>query len=239
MYLYLYCPIIIGHYINKALTKEDNSMKKIQTVYRHLAEEVLKDRKRHFVMRDVARTLRISPNTVSIAAGSLGRIGAITRYEGYFSVTNFEKLLGFWAVERNLDKDIIYKTYVEEAESEIEKRMPAEVAFTCYSAYVALFGNDVSEYSGVYVYATEKGLDEIKKRFPERRLSERSDYTNLTVLKPDVVLEERINNGSLEKASVSLPQIYVDLWNNKDWYAYEFLKKLKHRVDGLYAKAVL
>ncbi len=214
-------------------------MKKSQTVYRYLAEAALKDKNAGFAMRDMARALHISPNTVSLAIKPLERVGAVSRRSNRAGVLDLEKLMAFWAVSRNLEKDIIYRTYVDERETEIEKRMPSEIAFTCYSAYSMLFGNDASDYSGVYAYATEKGLEQIMKRFPEKRLSGKSGYSNLIVLKPDQVLEEMINTGTLKRSSVSVPQIYVDLWNNKDWYANEFLKKLKVRMDEMYAKAIL
>ena len=66
-----------------------------------------------------------------------------------------------------------------------------------------------------------------------------SDYTNLVVMKPDGELARRIDSHSLSHSSVSLPQLYVDLWNSNTWYAYEFLKKLEKRIDDIYAKAVL
>ena len=214
-------------------------MKKNQVIYRFIAQATLQNKKTKFVMRDIARTLKISPNTVSLTVKSLVNIGAVTQYGNYFSISDFNKLIDFWAVKRDISKDIIYQTYADIEESEIEKMMPSEVAFTCYSAYVLLFGNDASDYSGVYVYASDKGLKEIKMRFPEKKLSERSKYFNITVLKPDQLLSNMIDNGATIKSSVSVPQLYVDLWNTKDWYAYEFLKKLKIKIDDMYAKAVL
>jgi len=42
---------------------------------------------------------------------------------------------------------------------------------------------------------------------------------------PDYILAEKIENGLLEHSSVSMPQLYVDLWNTKEWYAYEFFEE--------------
>ncbi len=214
-------------------------MHKNQMVYRVLLETSLKNKNSKFIMRDIGRALSISPNTVSLAIKPLESIGAVSKSERSFTVINFEKLINFWAVLRNFEKDIVYRTYVKEKEDEIEKRMPHECAFTCYSAYTLLFGNDAADYSTVYAYATEKGLKQIKIRFPEQRLSQKSDYFNLVILKPDPVLAEAIDRGLLVKNSVSISQVYVDLWNNKEWNASEFLNKLKKRMDDMYGKAIL
>lgn len=214
-------------------------MHKNQMVYRLLLETALENKNSKFVMRDIGRTLGVSPNTVSLAIRPLENIGAVSKSERSFGIINFEKLLNFWAVLRNFEKDIIYRTYVREKEDEIEKRMPHECAFTCYSAYALLFGNDAADYSTVYAYATEKGLEQIRMRFPEQRLSQKSNYFNLVILKPDPALAEEIDKGRLIKNSVPLPQIYVDLWNNREWNASEFLNKLKKRMDDMYAKAIL
>ena len=214
-------------------------MKKSQIVYRYLAENALRDKKARFVLRRIAEELKVSPNTVSLAFMPLAKVGAVMKYNGYFNVIDLDKLLSFWAVTRNFDRDIAYSTYSERSLQEIEARMPSEIAYTCYSGYVARFGNDVSDYDKVYVYTTKSGMKEIKSRFPQQALSGKSDYTNVIALMADPVLENAINNHSLERDAAPLTQIYVDLWNNKDWYAYEFLKKVKKKIDDTYAKAIL
>ncbi|MGD0729342.1 MAG: hypothetical protein ABR981_04675 [Candidatus Micrarchaeaceae archaeon] len=215
-------------------------MKKIELVYRDILQTALSNKKSKFVVREIAKELGISPNTVSFAIMPLKRSGAVKMYLRHFDIINFDKLLAFWAVNRNMDKDIIYRTYVPVKNAEqIEKKMPNEIAYTCCSGYKNLFGNDVSDYSGVYVYAAEDSLMEIKKRFPERKLSERANDYNLFVLKPDKILEEKINSHKLEHDTVSIPQLYVDLWNTTEWYSYEFLKRLKKRINDTYGKAIL
>jgi hypothetical protein len=123
--------------------------------------------------------------------------------------------------------------------AEIEDMLPSGIAYTNYSGYTKLFGNAVSTYSEVYAYATEQAVEEIKKRFPKNLLSEGSDYGNLIILRPDYVLSKRIMGKALQGSTVSMPQLYVDLWNAKEWYAYEFLKRLKEKIDDKYAKAIL
>jgi hypothetical protein len=215
-------------------------MKKTEYVYRHLLEKLLVDRKSIFVEREIATLFGISPNTVSMALAPLKRSGAVSINLRNFQITSFEKLLLFWAVNRRPDKDIVYKTYVNVKNvTEIEKYMPADVAYTNCSGYINIFGNDASDYGSVYVYATEKDLKEIIKRFPENQFSKRTKGYNLFVLKPDKVLEEKMAQHNLDHSSVSIPQLYVDLWNSSEWYSYEFLKKLKNRINDMYGKPIL
>lgn len=213
-------------------------MNKSGIVYRHIAEKLLRNRKAKFVERELARQLGISPDTVSNAIKPLKGIGIATVYRTYFEVHNLNKLLVFWAVNRKLEKDIIYKAYIEIRDiKEIEDRLPGEIAYTEFSAYVKEFGNDAASYSEVYAYATEHACAEIGKRF--RPANVRNGYCNLILLKPDGILEEKIIQNELEHSSVSMPQMYVDLWNNNTWYAAEFLKKLEKRIGDKYAKAIL
>ncbi len=228
--------IIIGQYINTLNKKSDDNMNKSGIVYRHILEQALANRRSKFVEREIARRLGISPDTVNNAVAPLKGIGAVAMYRRHFEVLDFKKLLLFWAVHRKLERDVIYSSYVRIKDvSEIEDKLPDSIAYTEYSAYTKNFGNDASDYSEVYVYADDATRREIARRFP----SQWKDHHNLVVLKPDPVLEKRIADKKLVHSSVSMPQMYVDLWNNSTWYAYEFVKKLEKRIDDAYAKAVL
>lgn len=139
----------------------------------------------------------------------------------------------YWAAKRNLNADIVYTTFIGKGKEYLEQRIPDEIAFTAYSGYVNLFGNDVSDYGEVYVYATDLGLEEIKKRFPKKSLSSSSKYSDLIVLKPDKILLNLIENKKLSHSSVSMTQICVDLWNIKEWYAERFFAKTYDRIKSI------
>ncbi|MFH0714983.1 MAG: hypothetical protein V1847_04330 [Candidatus Diapherotrites archaeon] len=128
-----------------------------------------------------------------------------------------EKALAFWASIRNLEKDIVYKTRAELKVAEIEKLMPSGISFTAFSAFKRRFKEVPADYSEVYVYAGEEELAELKKRFPPKE-----GPANLIVLaKPKNIEVEKI---------VSNEQMFVDLWNLKEWYAKEFLTALKKKM---------
>ncbi len=216
-------------------------MNKANVVYRQIAEEILQNRRAKLVERKIAKNLGISPDTVNNAIAPLKRIGAVTVQRRHFEVIDFKKLLLYWAVNRKFDKDIIYETYVPvKSPEEIENYLPEGIAFTNFSGYKKIFNESPADYGEVYVYAERKIVTEIKIRFSESNMSpKRGKYNNLIVLRPDSLLENSIESHIISHSSVSLPQLYVDLWNNGSWMAYEFIKSLEKRIDEIYEKAIL
>lgn len=132
-----------------------------------------------------------------------------------FLVINKKKVIYFWASIRNLDKDVVYKTRVEKPVKEIEREVP-DVIYGGYSAYKFKFKDVPADYSEVYIYSGD--LKEIKRRFPKKE-----GKPNLFVLKKDNNMKRYGKFGSKE-------QIFVDLWNMKEWYAEEFIKYLQKRL---------
>ena len=126
-----------------------------------------------------------------------------------------KKILYYWASMRNVEKDIIYKTRVESPVKKIESEMPKDVIYSAYSAYKFKFKDIPADYSEVYVYSSD--IKEIEKRF-----SENNKNPNLFVLKKDINMKE-----------ITIAQIFVDLWNIREWYAKEFLKAMEEKVNGL------
>ena len=93
--------------------------------------------------------------------------------------------------------------------------MPDDAVYACYSAYKFKFKDVPADYSEVYAYSNN--LKEIEKRFPKNDKAQ-----NLFVLKKDDNMKE-----------ITMAQIFVDLWNMKEWYAKEFLKGMEERINGL------
>ena len=186
-------------------------MKKIELVYREILYQAMEKRNRKLTQAGLAKSLHISLSTVNHAMKPLKSMGAVRIRLRNFEVVDIRKILFYWASIRNLEKDIIYKTRAEGSASDMEKRMPGGIAFGAYSAYKFMFKNMPADYSEVYVYAND--LEEIKKRFPENK-----NVPNLFVLK-------------WEADKMTIANIFVDLWNLKEWYAKEFLKELEGRIS--------
>lgn len=208
-------------------------------VYRYILENEYEHPKQRFTENSIARILSVSPNSVSIVIRKLSDIGAVAVYNRYFEILEINKVITYWAATRKLNKDIIYSTYINQDVRSLEKNMPGEIAYTAYTGYVNLFGNDAADYGEVYTYATENAVLDIESRFKKKFFSPRSKYANLIVLKPDKVLDKMIKSNLLYKSTVPATQLYADLWNIKEWNSYEFIKKLKKRMDDKYAKNLL
>ncbi len=199
-------------------------MKQQEMVYREIACRYINGGKR-FTQLELSRALGLSLSTVNGAVSNLEEINAVRIGQRSFEVISLERLLLYWATMRRIEKDIAYSTRVDEPVKDIEGSMPPEIAFTSYTAYKLLFKDVPADYSEVYVYAAEKGISEIKRRF-----SHRAGPPNLFVLEADKGLGAEIKGGLLKHSSVCPAQVFVDLWNLKAWYAKDFIDALEKRL---------
>jgi len=188
-------------------------MKKIELVYREILFNAIEKKNRKLTQSYLAKTLNISLSTVNLALKPLARMNAIKIKNMNFDIIDIKKILLFWASIRNIEKDIIYKTRVEEPVKEIEKLAPDNVVFTAYSAHKFKFKDVPADYSEVYIY----GEDDIKKRFKES-----SKNPNLFVLKKQ--------NADKYGKTATIANLFVDLWNLKQWYAKDFLTALEVKI---------
>ncbi len=189
-------------------------MKKIELVYKEILFQAIEKKNKRLTQLELSKKLNVSLSIVNLALKKLKKINSVRMQNMGFVVIDIMKILYLWASERNIDKDIVYKTRVEMPVKEIEKIMP-NIVFSVYSAYKFKFNDVPADYSEVYVYCNEEELGEIKKRFPEKNGNE-----NVFVLK---------KYGEYGKTD-TIAQIFVDLWNLKEWYADDFLKELEKRI---------
>lgn len=192
-------------------------MKVIEIIYREIMYNAIEGKKRELTQAELSRKLSASLSTVNLALQNLKNMGAVEIHARNFHVIDVKKILYYWASIRNLNKDIIYSTRIEQSVREIEKSMPDNVVFSAYSAYKFIYNDVPADYSEVYVY----GDYELKKRFPENK-----GVPNLFVLKKDKGLEQYGN-------TTTIANTFVDLWNLKEWYAKEFVKAIEGKLDGI------
>lgn len=188
-------------------------MKKIELIWREILEKGINDP--IFEQKKLAVKFGFSTSTVHAAVSALKSIGAIIVTGRNFKITNFEKILMFWATHRNLVKDIVYQTQVDLPTLEIEGLVDNKTVYGAYSAARILLGHAPAEYDKVYVY----GGESLEKRFPKN-----NQTPNFFVLKPDPFLKGK---------TTPVSQTFVDLWNLGDWFAKDYLDALKRKF---YAK---
>jgi len=194
-------------------------LSKREVVYREVLSKALafeRERQFSFTQLSLAKKFGFSLSTVNNALKPLAGIGAIEKKPRSFSIVDARKALVFWATARRFSRDIVYSTRSKLPPQKIEGSMPSSVVFTAYSGYRLFFGDAPADYGEVYVYVDEKTLEELKERFPEEK-----GPANVFALEKD----EFMPNESI----VPLAQLYVDLWNLKEWYAKDFLEALEKK----------
>ena len=189
-------------------------MLKKEEVYLYISALFMERNIAKFTQKSISEELKLSLSVVNNALKPLERMHSISINNRGFELVDLEKLLVYWATIRDLEKDILYSTFVPENVSKIESSLPGGVIFTAYSGYKFKL-EAPSDYSKVYAYYDKK----INDRFPERK-----GPSNLFILKSSPLIKK------LSKENVApLPLIFVDLWNLEDWYAKEFLKDFRRR----------
>lgn len=194
-------------------------MFKKELIWREILFQAIERKKFDFTQAELAEQFGFSLSTVFNAL-KVPRQGGMVKVTGRnFSVIDAEKWLYLWATQRNLSKEILYQTNVSESVQKIEGRMPSEIIFGAFSAYVAKYQDAPADYAKVYVYADENDLPELQKRFPKQK-----GESNLIVLKKDSL------PSSFGKITPDV-QTFADLWNIQDWYAKDFLKALRKKYS--------
>ncbi|KKT26490.1 MAG: hypothetical protein UW11_C0011G0021 [Parcubacteria group bacterium GW2011_GWA2_43_9b] len=193
-------------------------MSKKELIWLEILSQAIDDKKFDFTQKAMAEKFGLSLSTVFNALKIPRQLGAVKVTGRNFSLADTEKLLYLWATQRNFKKEIIYETYSPLGPKESEGLMPAGIIFAAYSAYAQKYNDAPADYDKVYVYAGSEELAEIKNRFPKQPGS-----PNVFVLKKNELAEKY-------KLAGSDAQMFCDFWNLSDWYAKEFLKKLKEKI---------
>ncbi|MBI2579972.1 MAG: hypothetical protein HYW27_03655 [Candidatus Aenigmarchaeota archaeon] len=189
-------------------------MKKIELVYSYMLEQALERKRFGMTQAEIAKALQISLSTVNMAVGHLKKMNAVRLRLRSMDVVDAKKILYYWASIRDVERDIVYSTRVDAPAGEIEKSMPPDILYAAYSAYKLKFKDAPADYSEVYVYGE---AEKLMKRFPPAK-----NRPNLFVL-------------SKGPQKMTIANIFVDLWNMKEWYAKEFLNAMERKIDGILA----
>ena len=189
-------------------------MKNKEKVYREILYQTIERKNRTLTQSELSKKLKISLSTVNHALSYLKEMNAIKINPRNFNVIDPKKILLYWASIRNLKKDIIFKTRIDEPIGKIEGNMPDDIVYGGYSAYKFKFEDVPADYSEIYIYGAEL------KRFKENEKN-----PNLFLIKKDG--EEGYGK------TTTIAQTFVDLWNLKEWYANDFIKALEEKIGGI------
>lgn len=191
-------------------------MKNIELVYREILFQAMEKKNRRLTQLELSKKLKISLSTVNHAIKPLKKMNAIKIKLRGMEIIDPKKILYYWASIRNIEKDTMYKTYVDMPVRKIENSMPDSIIFAAYSAYKFKFKDVPADYSEIYIYG-----EDLEKRFPASK-----KIPNLYVMKKDPFIE---TYGK----TTTLAQTFVDLWNISTWYAKDFLKATEEKINGV------
>lgn len=194
-------------------------MLKIEYIWRELLDRTIEKTNPNFTITELAKKYSLSTSVVNHALIPLRELNIVKINKISSQVTDWERLLLFWATRRSFKKEIIYSTYSNLPVYDREGLMSPDVVPTAFTAFRYLLNKTPADYDHVYFYSNE--VEKIKKRF-----SYKKDSPNIFILKPDKSL--------LKNKKVSLSQLFVDLWNLPEWYAKDFqeatLLEIKKRL---------
>ncbi len=199
-------------------------MKKIELVYNEILFNSLEKKNNYLTQAMLSRNLGISLSTVNLAMKPLTRMNAVTIKRMGFRIIDTKKILYYWASIRNLEKDIIYSVRLDEPVRNIEKQMPDNIVFTAFSAYKYKFKDVPADYSEVYVYGSENIIRRTKEK--KSKVKNIKKNPNLFVLSKNDVMHRY-------GKTATLANLFVDLWNLRQWYAKDFLKSLEEKIDRI------
>ena len=197
-------------------------MKKIETIWHYLLYSALKEHNFKFTQKELAKKFDYSLSTINYSLTIPTDIGAIRKESKFFILENFEKLLYYWASVRNFSKDLLYSTYLAGEIKDIQGQIPAEAIFAGYTAASYWLKEPAADYDKIYCYMDEIQIKNIKERF----LIVEKKKSNIFFLKKEKSMDQY---GSY----TTIPQTFVDIWNMPDWYAQDFLKALKEKINGI------
>ncbi len=174
--------------------------RKIDRILRETLNRFYTKGERFFNQKGLSKTCGLSLGTINPVITRLEELGALERKPLGFRLIDPKRALLYWAITRELSKDVAYATFVPRAAEKLEAELPRGAILTAYSGFRAKLGRTPADYEQVFVYAD---ADEVRRMFRPTQREKR----NLFALASDEHLT-RMSEGGV----APLVQVYVDLW---------------------------
>ena len=194
-------------------------------VWRHIADMVLERQESTVTQQAIADELEVSKALVHHALIPLRGSGAVEVVGKRLVVRDVKKVLLHWAVHRRLDRDIVLALGGEDTPDATVRSCPPGLSFTSFAGYVRRYAEHPAPYAIVRAYIdpnAEALRKELVERFPRPR---GPGDPGLVLHAADPAL------ARAKPAIVSAAQLYVDLWNEADFFAMDYLRALDRRLN--------
>lgn len=199
--------------------------RKIDRILRETLNRFYTKGERFFNQKALSKICKLSLGTINPVITRLEALGAIEKKPLGFRLIDPKRALLYWAITRELAKDVTYATFVPRATEKLEAELPSGVILTAYSGFRARIGRTPADYEQVFVYAD---ADQIRRTYRPTRRRKR----NLFVLTPDEHLTRLSEDGV-----APLVQIYVDLWQ-LGAPASRFVEELERKLAPALTRAL-
>jgi hypothetical protein len=197
-------------------------MKKMEVVWRQIADDILLERKSEFHQFELAAELEMSIGNVNLALTPLREIGAVDVVGKTLIIRDVKKILMFWAAKRS-NLTVIGTFNTPESGTDLLTILPSGITLTSFAGYVASYNDMPAPIDMVRGYVKAEGdtLIELKRRF--REVAKDSRIATLVVHPLEY---EEVDGGA---DSVGPAQLYVDIWNERSFFAADYLRAIEER----------
>jgi len=202
---------------------QPRSLPKQAIVWRYLADAALEGGRTTFSQQDIAAEIGLSKAHVHHALGPLRATGAAEVRGKRLVVRDVRKILMHWAVNRRLDRDELLRLSSDASPAETVALCPPKLAFTSFAGFVRRFEAQPAPYPSVRAYvdpADRATIEELTRRFMAPSAGRTA---TLVIHAADPQLARTLPHV------VSAAQLYVDLWNESDFFAIDYLRELERR----------
>lgn len=198
-------------------------MLKREMVWRYIADEALEGKRSTFHQSEMASELGMSVGNVNLALEPLRSIGAVEVVGKNLVVRDIKKVLMLWGARR-AQPEILAAFASQESPRDLLKILPNGLALTSFAGFIERYHEEPAPLSVVRAYARpgdRRLMDELGRRFTRARDLSRA---TLVVYAADTLLAARL------LGVVGPAQMFVDLWNEADFFASDYLRVLEGKL---------
>ncbi|MEM2927996.1 MAG: hypothetical protein QW303_02125 [Nitrososphaerota archaeon] len=194
-------------------------MKKEEKILREILIGI-KEGKETFFQKEISEKCNVSIGLVNKVIKKLELQNSLQRKNKGFSIIDPSKILLYWAIKRQIKKEINEKYYIKSTIETIEKTLPACAIFTAFSAWKLLTGRVPADYREVYIYVPKKEEKMIKLWLKENKIFKGPENLFIIYINDDHLIKNS------KKNIAPLPQIFVDLYSIGGISSKYFLKDI-------------
>jgi hypothetical protein len=196
---------------------------KRELVWRRLADDALEGRRSTFHQTTLSAELGVSLGNVNLALEPLRAIGAVAVVGKNLVVRDVKKILMLWAARRAQPELIAAYASPDNARDTL-RMLPPGLALTSMAGFVSRYREEPAPLSVIRGYAPshdDSVISELERRFIP---TASTDDATIVVYRADEHLGRQLPEV------VTAAQMFVDIWNEGDFFASDYLRVLEAKL---------